>query len=1013
MTPPDRGATLIGREPVLTVLRSSTTAVMTGLGGSGLTSVLDATTRALLDSGTCVVANTPAPRPDAVPLSYLSGLSVLVPGRSGDRSGPGLPLPGTSVGDPATMVPVPLQDLPWFVERTAHQILDVSAGHRVALVLDDLDAADALSLSALPLLQLRLRARLLGAGHAPSPGVYPRVALGALLDRLHRPSRVHLSGLDDDQCLQLARLRNASASPALVEAVRPALGTWGCLPGLFLGVVDEVLAGRPSPGAPYDGLGSGRLRLPDDHSLVRALLARGVAATTVAAASAAGGLYPPDLELLATVLGAGPDRLAETVDDLTAEGLLEFDNGLWRCTLPALAATLADLALPSATLVALASDVWSGRTTATSRPPGTSSPVPAPVAAASTALVTVAVARPDLPVGPSQHRPEAAHRLTALAGRAGAALPIMLNLLVDVALAEFPGQAEPVTGSRTAPDPPLRARLLAAIADAVERALPDQAVPVRPLRLAETMLLASVSGEERTSLRIAAAGIRLLRRTADVAQSRGEHTLACLTRRDLVRLREVASTLPPPVTDRTDPRPRCRGASTRRRFSSGWDTADHLASGDGSTASPETAVWTSLLLTRRTLGLAADGDSNTWSAAWRRWQEAYTGPVPPVDAQTVRALAGWGSRRELLTALNGHPPRGPVTAYLNGDWDLVSWAGRQFLAAAPIAHRSAEPPEHDDLIAAALALLVAVDQRENRIARTLYRRLAYAARGQRPPVLSHALTVAALARKAEPSSSPCDRGELDAILRLVEDDLRQARRTGPRNGLDLLLFAASRLNAVLRRPVVTERLTAELSDLADNLATARAMLLAARARLPAGLPSPGKRTRPDTPPNASGGTPAPDDDANRFLATIQLRRALALPVAEFGLGTLGRAQAMVMLAEQLPPDDTETLGLATGAVEALAPLRATEWLTRARALLPSGGTPGTGARRRATADQVRIMIAEGLTNRQISTRLSLSEKSVEGYVTRLLREHSCANRAELAARRPEPRHPSRSDLSPA
>jgi hypothetical protein len=350
-----------------------------------------------------------------------------------------------------------------------------------------------------------------------------------------------------------------------------------------------------------------------------------------------------------------------------------------------------------------------------------------------------------------------------------------------------------------------------------------------------------------------------------------------------------------------------------------------------------------------------------------------------------------------------------VTAYLHGDWDLVSWAGRRFLAAAT-AGRSTEPPEHDHLVAASLALLVAVDRREARTARTLYRRLAYAARGLHPPVLSHALAAAVLARRAGPSSSPCDHGELDAILRLVQDDLRRVHRTGPCNGLDLLLFAASHLSVALCRPIAAERLTAELSDLAEELATARALLLAARARLPAGPPNAGTRRRPRTPPGRTGAAPTPEGDAGRLLATAQLRRALAMPAIEIGLGAFGRAQAMVLLAEQLPPGDAEAVDLATRAAETLAPLGTTNWLTRARVLLPPGGPPGVGARRRATSDQVRTMIAEGLSNRQISARLSLSEKSVEGYVTRLLREHRCANRAELAARRPGPQRRSPSNF---
>jgi DNA-binding NarL/FixJ family response regulator len=179
------------------------------------------------------------------------------------------------------------------------------------------------------------------------------------------------------------------------------------------------------------------------------------------------------------------------------------------------------------------------------------------------------------------------------------------------------------------------------------------------------------------------------------------------------------------------------------------------------------------------------------------------------------------------------------------------------------------------------------------------------------------------------------------------------------------------------RPAAEPAGPGALAELADASGSPRAHLLAARLALPSGAAGPGHEVR------------------------TRLRLALAGPAPEIVLGTLGHAQAMVLLAELLPPGDAEALELAATAADLLAPLRVAGWSARARALLPVTSPPGRGARSTATADHVWSLVGEGLTNRQISARLSLSEKSVEGYITRLLRAHGCANRAELAARRSE------------
>ncbi|HET9656478.1 MAG TPA: hypothetical protein VFP72_14065, partial [Kineosporiaceae bacterium] len=439
MTMAPAGVAPIGRAPVLAVLHSSVTAVVTGRSGSGLTCVLRAAAGHLTAGGHCVVAGTASPGPSALPLSYLAGLRI--PGADGTAHHlrwpvtPWRPEPGGT--------PVPLPDLPWFVELTAQEIQRTAGGRPVALLLDDLDLADALSLSVLPLLRRRLRARLIGAGHAPAPGIVPRTAFAALIDRLPGPSRIHLEGLSDEHCLEVARLRDPSATPALVRVLRPALGSWGCLPGLVLGVLDVMLAGGTRAGRP--------LRLPEDHPLVHRLLhGHGTAAALVAAAGSSGGLRYADLQVLAAALDTDHDQLAETVDLLTADGLLDHDGGVWGCAVPALAAALAPRALPPAALIALTVRAWLDER---NRPRAAEGPAPT-----------------DGHTGGDGHREETAHRVTELAWHTDGH-PAMLDLLLDTALArrsraQAPGAPVPLLR------PDLYARLLAAIATAAERAGP-------------------------------------------------------------------------------------------------------------------------------------------------------------------------------------------------------------------------------------------------------------------------------------------------------------------------------------------------------------------------------------------------------------------------------------------------------------------------------------------------------------------------------------------------------------
>jgi DNA-binding CsgD family transcriptional regulator len=601
-----------------------------------------------------------------------------------------------------------------------------------------------------------------------------------------------------------------------------------------------------------------------------------------------------------------------------------------------------------------------------------------PVQAAAPPGETLPVRRTPLRL-PHPDRDELARRVVEVAERAGPALPAMLDLLVSTVLDRRPGRRGH-HGDPTSPlKPDLRRRLLNAIASAVELLATSDVVasqqPFAPdgpaayapaLALPEVTLLSTICGQEEAALRIASAGTRLLRRLLPGAgrSDRGSDVL-----RTLARLRAVAAAAPPPDPRLPDPRPHRLAGSLRP--ASG--TPDPL-----------------LAIADRTLLEATHGTRPSWSAAWRRWQEVYPGDLGPREA-VVRAMAGWGSRSELLAVLHGRPGDGPVEAFLAGDWDTVEEAGLIFLAGTdrpthpyPLPYPCLLPypyplpcpkpfPDlagNDELVGVALAMLVALHRRQGQVVRALARQLTTTFPGRRPPLVGYALAAAARHQR-----------DLGEAFDTVQQDLPRLRRTGPRNGLDLLLFAAARLDRALGRSAGARALAGELDELAGELGTVRAEMLAARMLLAVG--------------NARLAT----DRLAADHALDRLRSCLAEPSTEVTLGALARAETMVVVAERLRPGHPEVVALATQATELLTALQAGHWLARARVLLPPGTTSGTGTRSRATAEQVRRLIGEGLTNRQICLRLNLSEESVEGYVTRLLRAHQCANRAELAARR--------------
>ena len=56
--------------------------------------------------------------------------------------------------------------------------------------------------------------------------------------------------------------------------------------------------------------------------------------------------------------------------------------------------------------------------------------------------------------------------------------------------------------------------------------------------------------------------------------------------------------------------------------------------------------------------------------------------------------------------------------------------------------------------------------------------------------------------------------------------------------------------------------------------------------------------------------------------------------------------------------------------------------------------PTTAARRE---QEVVVLVARGLTNRQIAQELFLSERTIENHVSKILRKLGLASRAEIAA----------------
>ncbi len=160
-----------------------------------------------------------------------------------------------------------------------------------------------------------------------------------------------------------------------------------------------------------------------------------------------------------------------------------------------------------------------------------------------------------------------------------------------------------------------------------------------------------------------------------------------------------------------------------------------------------------------------------------------------------------------------------------------------------------------------------------------------------------------------------------------------------------------------------------------------------RRRLVAGrrLPLPGAPRRRLRPP-LRGGPAAPRPDADAVRAgphRAGLRRApAARPPAGRGThGALGRALATF-----------EDLGAAPWA------RRAREEIAASGAGLPRPGRPRASDELSPRELQVAVIVAEGLTNREVAARLFLSEKTVERHLGSVYRKLGLRSRTELARR---------------
>jgi DNA-binding CsgD family transcriptional regulator len=134
------------------------------------------------------------------------------------------------------------------------------------------------------------------------------------------------------------------------------------------------------------------------------------------------------------------------------------------------------------------------------------------------------------------------------------------------------------------------------------------------------------------------------------------------------------------------------------------------------------------------------------------------------------------------------------------------------------------------------------------------------------------------------------------------------------------------------------------------------------------------------------------DDAVRHLrAGVALAERIGMPPA---VAATTCELARVLARRQRPGDRDEASALAVSAAVLAQRLGLRPLERRARALTAGPSGPGLLTRRE---DEIAVLVARGLTNRQIAALAHISERTVETHVQHILEKLGFAGRAQIAA----------------
>lgn len=381
------------------------------------------------------------------------------------------------------------------------------------------------------------------------------------------------------------------------------------------------------------------------------------------------------------------------------------------------------------------------------------------------------------------------------------------------------------------------------------------------------------------------------------------------------------------------------------------EQARHLLTRLGPTAHP-------VLVAERVALEAAWGDSRHWADAWTAWRAAGSGR-PDIDGEAIRERACLGTGevvRAMLMGVLGERPdmdshEAQVTgAWLGGDWDeVIDRAGR--LAACSTT--TAAPAQAMEL-ARALAAEVWLQRGEPRRGLRWVRAVPDNRAGV--PVVAWALS-GTLYADGEPATAQAHL--TGAIARCVRSERLP--------GLDLLLARLVDQRFEMGDMAGAHHAARQLREVADALGSRQAGLLtlSAQARL--------------------GGDP----DA--------AEAALALAAAA---GMRFQRARLHLLCGQLGRDPTSHLH---EALRLFHTLGAQPWTQQVGTELRQRGDAvprqrGPSSDLTSVEAEIADLVAAGLGNRRIAARLRLSEKTIEGALTRILTKTGCRNRVDLAVR---------------